>query len=71
METSRHTLENPGVSGHLPLATRVGLNQITESTSSNTAGLNQINGSDSSKPSIEELVNLSLTDEVLLGAILS
>jgi hypothetical protein len=67
MGTSRRALDYPGVSGHLSLATRVGLNQITESTSSNTAGLNQINGSDSSKPSIEELVNLSLTYEVLRG----
>ena len=67
METSQRALDYPGVSGHLHLATRVGLNQITESTSSNTAGLNQINGSDSSKPCIEELVNLSLTYELLRG----
>ena len=50
METSRRALDHPAVSSHLSLATRAGLNQITESTSSNTAGLNQINGSDSSKP---------------------
>ena len=43
METSRHTLDYSGVAGHLFSATRVGLNQIIESTSSNTAGLNQIN----------------------------
>ena len=67
METFRHSLDHPGVSGDLSLATRVGLNQITESTSSNTAGLNQINGSDSLNTYIEELVNLSLTYEVLRG----
>ena len=67
MDTFRRALDHPSVSGHLSLATRAGLNQITESTSSNTAGLNQINGNDSSKPSIEELVNLSLTYEVLPG----
>ena len=53
METSRRALDHPGISGHLSLSTRVGLNQITESDSSNT--------------DIEELVNLPLTYEVLRG----
>jgi len=56
MEKSRQGLKNPGGSGDFCLATRVGLNQIR--------------GSDVEPITIthiEELVNLSLTYEVLPG----